>query len=161
MQKALKCVIIYSVHRGVVQLVERRSPKPHVAGSSPSAPAIIGERFRYARKNKRKTEISRDFSVFFAPKVFRIFVDTICPFQSTERTRTTEKAFFDKILIKIITPSSALGQKPLAFTKNLILIANNIDTTAFGKDMNLRKRFFDYTQNRYFPTLKGFEPTNT
>ena len=28
-------------HRGVVQLVERRSPKPNVEGSSPFAPAII------------------------------------------------------------------------------------------------------------------------
>ncbi len=150
-----------TAHRGIAQLVEYRSPKPWVAGSNPPAPAIIGERFRYARKNKRKTEISRDFSVFFDSKFFRIFGDTICPFKSTEMTRTTEKAFFDKILIKIITLSSALGQKPLAFIKNLILIANNIDTTAFHKDMNLRKRFFDYIQNKYFPTLKGFEPTNT
>ena len=29
------------VYRGVVQLVERRSPKPHVVGSNPAAPANI------------------------------------------------------------------------------------------------------------------------
>ena len=27
--------------RGIVQLVERRSPKPHVVGSNPAAPAMI------------------------------------------------------------------------------------------------------------------------
>ena len=34
-----KYAILLLLHRGVVQLVERRSPKPHVAGSNPSAPA--------------------------------------------------------------------------------------------------------------------------
>ena len=32
---------IYIFFRSVAQLVERRSPKPEVAGSSPSTPAII------------------------------------------------------------------------------------------------------------------------
>ena len=31
-------------HRGVAQLVERRSPKPKVAGSIPVAPAILSTR---------------------------------------------------------------------------------------------------------------------
>ena len=31
---------IYKLHRGVVQLVERWSPKPNVVGSSPTAPVI-------------------------------------------------------------------------------------------------------------------------
>src|SRR5579875_926769 len=30
---------LHQVYRGVVQLVERRSPKPHVVGSNPAAPA--------------------------------------------------------------------------------------------------------------------------
>ncbi len=34
-------------HRGIVQLVERRSPKPNVVGSSPASPAseMIGNNF--------------------------------------------------------------------------------------------------------------------
>ncbi len=43
---------IYKLHRGVVQLVERWSPKPNVVGSSPTAPVIkiqlLAESFFYA-----------------------------------------------------------------------------------------------------------------
>ena len=46
-------VIILLVHRGVVQLVERQSPKLHVQGSSPCAPA----------KKKADCESNRLFSV--------------------------------------------------------------------------------------------------
>ena len=51
MQKVVK----FNKYRGIAQLVERRSPKPCVEGSSPSAPA-------------RKTDKSKlvGFSVIFA-----------------------------------------------------------------------------------------------
>ena len=32
-----------TLHRGIAQLVEQRSPKPRAEGSSPSAPAILGQ----------------------------------------------------------------------------------------------------------------------
>jgi hypothetical protein len=40
---ALMAVINYNFlwHRGVAQLVEQRSPKPPVVGSSPATPAIF------------------------------------------------------------------------------------------------------------------------
>ena len=47
------------VHRGLVQSVEHRSPKPSVVGSSPPAPA------------KRKTLANADF--FSVCKVFLYF----------------------------------------------------------------------------------------
>ncbi len=138
MKKTFDCaIIVQSIYRGIAQLVEQRSPKPRVQGSSPCTPAIICERFRYARKNKRKTEISRDFSVFFASKFFQLFVDTICPFQSTERTRTTEKAFF----------------------------ADNLDFSIYSffcsrsKTVSVHKRLtFTCTQYRYLRFSKGHEP---
>ena len=46
------------------------TPKPWVAGSNPPAPAIIIGQKRSDRENKRKREISRDFSRFFAPNFF-------------------------------------------------------------------------------------------
>ena len=41
----------FKKYRGVVQLVERRSPKPDVAGSSPVSPANIN--FRIVKNNLR------------------------------------------------------------------------------------------------------------
>lgn len=49
---------------------------------------------RSARENKRKREISRDFSRFFDPEFFRSFIDPFCPFRCSVRTRTHEKGFF-------------------------------------------------------------------
>ena len=50
LQKEKMCVIIPSVeYRGVAQLVESRSPKPLVLGSSPSAPANKKGTFVYQK----------------------------------------------------------------------------------------------------------------
>ena len=82
------CAIILALHRGIAQLVEYRSPKPWVAGSNPPAPAMLCGQNRSARENKRKREISKDFSRFFVPEFFRSFIDPFCPFQCCVRTRT-------------------------------------------------------------------------
>ncbi len=124
-------------HRGIAQLVEYWSPKPWVVGSSPSAPAIIDTQFRYRVANKRKTEISRDFSVFFVHLIFRKFVDIICPFQSTERTRTTEKAFFAENLYFPIYSFFCSRSKTVSVHKRLT---------------------FTCTQYRYLRFSKGHEP---
>ena len=49
---------ILKVYRGIVQLVERWSPKPNVEGSSPSVPAVASENifrshFCYTEKDRR------------------------------------------------------------------------------------------------------------
>ena len=49
---------------------------------------------RSARENKRKREISKDFSRFFDSEFFRSFIDPFCPFRCCVRTRTHEKGFF-------------------------------------------------------------------
>ena len=58
------CAIIFKLvnlaYRGIVQLVEYRSPKPQVVGSSPTAPAT---------ENPVKSLISRDF-FFFSKSLF-------------------------------------------------------------------------------------------
>ena len=71
-------------YRGIAQLVEYWSPKPRVVGSSPSAPAMFNGRFRSDREKKRKAEISRDFSAFFAPNFFRISIDPFSIFLRVE-----------------------------------------------------------------------------
>ena len=64
----------------IAQLVEQRSPKPRVQSSSLCAPAIISTQKRYRVEKKRKTEISRDFSVFFDSSVFQKNKDVISHF---------------------------------------------------------------------------------
>ena len=71
-------------NRGIAQLVEYRSPKPWVAGSNPPAPAMSNGQNRSGREKTRKTEISRDFSVFFDPNFFRISIDPVSIFFRVE-----------------------------------------------------------------------------
>ena len=51
------------LHRGIAQLVEHRSPKPGVGGSSPSAPAKKIERFG-ASSRTRNTPSFQEFFDF-------------------------------------------------------------------------------------------------
>ena len=91
-------IIVESKNRGVVQLVERRSPKPHVKGSSPFAPAMSLGRFRSGREKTRKTEISRDFSVFFDPNFFRISIDPFSIFFRVEGFELPKTHFFQNFI---------------------------------------------------------------
>ena len=50
-------VYIITLFRGIVQLVERRSPKPNVKGSSPFAPVFNGSLKRYFPENLDKIEV--------------------------------------------------------------------------------------------------------
>ena len=95
------CVIIpeSKINRGVVQLVERQSPKLHVQGSSPCAPAKSLGRFRSDREKTRKAEISRDFSAFFAPNFFRIYTDPFSIFLRVEGFELPKTHFFKKIIM--------------------------------------------------------------
>ena len=86
--------LFFSTFRGIAQLVEQWSPKPRVVSSILTTPAMLCGQNRSARENKRKREISRDFSRFFDPEFFRSFIDPFCPFRCCVRTRTCEKGFF-------------------------------------------------------------------
>ena len=94
LQNENECVIIHLVHRGIAQLVEYWSPKPRVVGSSPSAPAKSLGRFRSDREKKRKAEISRDFSAFFAPNFFQISIDPFSIFLRVEGFELPKMLFF-------------------------------------------------------------------
>ena len=85
--------------RGIAQLVEYRSPKPWVVGSSPSAPAMMSGQKRCSHENKRKTEISRDFSVFFDSEVFWNFVDAFRGFSVCGWIRTHETNLYNPLPI--------------------------------------------------------------
>ena len=63
-EKRLKdFLLILFYYRGIVQLVEYRSPKPQVVGSSPTAPVrkpekfIISQAFLHVRKNRMEKRI--------------------------------------------------------------------------------------------------------
>ncbi len=93
LQFAKRCAIITPAFKrgGVAQLVEYWSPKPRVVGSNPPAPAMLCGQNRSARENKRKREISKDFSRFFVPAFFRKNTDPFCDFfrpQGSEPAKT-------------------------------------------------------------------------
>ena len=70
------------------------TPKPWVAGSNPPAPAMMLGRNRSDREKKRKAEISRDFSAFFAPNFFRIYTDPFSFFLRVEGIELPKTRFF-------------------------------------------------------------------
>ena len=101
-------------NRGIAQLVEYRSPKPWVAGSNPPAPAMSNGQNRSGREKTRKTEISRDFSVFFDPNFFRIFIDPFSIFFRVEGFELPKTQFFQNFITnesntKDLNPRQGLG----------------------------------------------------
>ena len=72
------------------------TPKPWVAGSNPPAPAMLCGQNRSARENKRKREISRDFSRFFAPAFFRKNTDPFCDFFRPQGSEPAKTGFSKK-----------------------------------------------------------------
>ena len=99
---------------------------------------------RSARENKRKREISRDFSRFFDPEFFRSFIDPFCPFRCCVRTRTHEKGFFASYR-KQSTLWAGFGlakAEPDSVEKLPLhkLFTNTIDPSSNCPDSNPRKR---------------------
>ena len=84
------------MYRGIAQLVEQRSPKPRVVSSILTAPAMLCGQNRSARENKRKREISRDFSRFFDPEFFRKNTDPFCDFFRPQGSEPAKTGFSKK-----------------------------------------------------------------
>ena len=79
-----------AAYRGIAQLVESRSPKPLVVGSSPTAPAIKGLQKRCSPRNPR---FYRGFRRFYGRKTASDFVDVkkiLFPFWNELNSHTTE-----------------------------------------------------------------------
>ena len=146
------CAIILALHRGIAQLVEYRSPKPWVAGSNPPAPAMSNGQNRSGREKTRKTEISRDFSVFFDPNFFRISIDPFSIFFRVEGFELPKTHFFQNFITnesntKDLNPRQ--GFKFFRFfaldTNCLQIVPSKTDPSLLREDPNPRnakKRFF-------------------
>ena len=154
------------LHRGVAQLVEQRSPKPRVQSSSLCSPAMLCGQNRSARENKRKREISRDFSRFFDPEFFRKNTDPFCDFfrpQGSEPAKTgfSKKSETELNSRKDLNPR--YGSNPfgffVVFTECLQISDYKINPSELGEDLNPRGAQKQKLQNNSISPPVGFEPT--
>ena len=154
------------LHRGVAQLVEQRSPKPRVQSSSLCSPAMLCGQNRSARENKRKREISRDFSRFFDPEFFRKNTDPFCDFfrpQGSEPAKTgfSKKSETELNSRKDLNPR--YGSNPfgffVVFTECLQISDYKINPSELGEDLNPRGAQKQKLQNNSISPPVGFELT--
>lgn len=149
-------------------MVEYRSPKPWVVGSSPSAPAMSLGRFRSDRGKTRKAEISRDFSAFFDPNFFRISIDPFSIFFRVEGFELPKTHFFQNFIMnanntKDLNPRQ--GFKLFRFfalvTKCLQIVYYKTSPSLLREDSNPRKAEKCVFRNRSIKHFKGFELPKT
>ena len=122
---------------------------------------------RSGREKTRKTEISRDFSVFFDPNFFRISIDPFSIFFRVEGFELPKTHFFQNFITnesntKDLNPRQ--GFKFFRFfaldTNCLQIVPSKTGPSLLREDPNPRnakKRFFG---NRSIGPTKGFEPAN-
>ena len=132
---------------------------------NPSAPAMLCGQNRSARENKRKREISRDFSRFFVPAFFRKNTDPFCDFfrpQGSEPAKTgfSKKSETELNSRKDLNPRH--GSNPFgffgAFTECLQISDYKINPSGLGEDLNPRYAQKQKLQNNSISLLVGFEP---
>ena len=142
------------------------APKLRAEGSSPSAPAMLCGQNRSARENKRKREISRDFSRFFVPAFFGKNTDPFCDFfrpQGSEPAKTgfSKKSETELNSRKDLNPRH--GSNPfgffVVFTECLQIVDYKINPSEFGEDLNPRCAQKQKLQNNSISPPVGFEPT--
>ena len=121
---------------------------------------------RSARENKRKREISRDFSRFFVPAFFRKNTDPFCDFfrpQGSEPAKTgfSEKSETELNSRKDLNPRH--GYNPFSFfvvfTECLQISDYKINPSELGEDLNPRCVQKQILQNNSNSHLIGFELT--
>ena len=123
---------------------------------------------RSARENKRKTEISRDFSVFFAPNFFQVFIDPFSIFFRVEGFELPKTHFFQNFITnesntKDLNPRQ--GFKLFRFfalvTKCLQIVYYKTSPSLLQEDSNPRNAEKRLLQNRCITHIKGFELPKT
>ena len=135
-------------------------------GSSPTAPAMLCGQNRSARENKRKREISRDFSRFFVPAFFRKNTDPFCDFFRPRGSEPAKTGFSKKSETELnsrkdLNPRN--GSNPfgffVVFTECLQISDYKINPSELGEDLNPRCAQKQKLQNNSISLLAGFEPT--
>ena len=146
----------------------RATPKPWVAGSNPPAPAIIIGQKRSDRENKRKREISRDFSRFSAPTFFQSFIDPFSGFHRVERNELWIEPFFPNLQSKTNDRKDLNPRQGFKFFRYFALDTNCLQTNHYKispsllrKDPNPRNLEKLIFQKQSIVQSEGFEPTNT
>ena len=118
-------------------------------------------------ENKRKAEISRDFSAFFIPKFFRISIYPFWIFRQPKGIEVAETHFFTNFISKLyhrkdLNPRQ--GFKLFRFfvlvTKCLQIIYYKTSPSLLREDLNPRKAENSIFRNRSICHIKGFEPAN-
>ena len=121
---------------------------------------------RSARENKRKREISRDFSRFFVPAFFQKNTDPFRDFfrlQGSEPAKTgfSKKSETELNSRKDLNPRN--GSNPfgffVVFTECLQISDYKINPSELGEDLNPRCAQKQKLQNNSISLLAGFEPT--
>ena len=122
---------------------------------------------RSGREKTRKTEISRDFSVFFDPNFFRIFIDPFSIFFRVEGFELPKTHFFQNFITnenntKDLNPRQ--GFKLFRFfalvTKCLQIVYYKTSPSLLREDSNPRKAENSIFRNRSICHIKGLEPAN-
>ena len=141
------------------------TPKPWVAGSNPPAPAIIIGQKRSDRENKRKREISRDFSRFFAPNFFQIFIDPFSIFFRVEGFELPKTHFFKNYIMNASDRKDLNPRQGFKFFRLFALDINCLQMADYKtnpsllrEDPNPRNVKILVFQNRSIGYFKGFEP---
>ena len=175
MQKRYLCGIILFVRRPEHNTEEYRSGhngpdsksgrRQRLVGSNPTSSAMLCGQNRSARENKRKREISRDFSRFFDPAFFRKNTDPFCDFfrpQGSEPAKTgfSKKSETELNSRKDLNPRH--GSNPfgffVVFTECLQIVDYKINPSESGEDLNPRCAQKQKLQNNSISPPVGFEP---
>ena len=128
---------------------------------------MFNGRFRSDREKTRKTEISRDFSVFFDPIFFRNSIDPFSIFFRVEGFELPKTHFFQNFITnesntKDLNPRQGLGLFRFfaLVTKCLQIVYYKTSPSLLREDSNPRKAENSIFQNRSICHIEGFEPAN-
>lgn len=152
---------------GCRQAVRLRTLTPSSGSSNLSTPAMSNGQNRSGREKTRKTEISRDFSVFFDPNFFRIFIDPFSIFFRVEGFELPKTQFFQNFITnesntKDLNPRQGLGlfRFFVLVTKCLQIVYYKTRPSLLQEDLNPRKAEKCVFRNRSICHIKGLEPAN-
>ena len=155
------CRVCARLHDGFPQILAQTWVQ------NPPAPAMSNGQNRSGREKTRKTEISRDFSVFFDPNFFRISIDPFSIFFRVEGFELPKTHFFQNFITnesntKDLNPRQGLGlfRFFVLVTKCLQIVYYKTSPSLRQEDLNPRKAENSIFRNRSICHIKGLEPAN-
>ena len=124
-------------------------------------------RNRSDREKKRKAEISRDFSAFFAPAFFRIYTDPFSIFLRVEGIELPKTHFLGNLIMNTSDRKDLNPRQGFKFfrlfvsdTKYLQIVDYKTSPSLLREDPNPRKAENSIFRNRSIGRTKGSELPN-